>query len=274
MITCAFFNSMAINIAYPENMPNTALIQIHEALGQPDEQQGRRISSIEGKAASEAYQLIGLRSADVPLWVSGFAQVGICGSDWIRERQLQYGLKFEVLGSYRYGRKFFTKPKNEFVVPDDVEVNDTVDLKPNLVVGEYPHLMHEHLERKGWAGRIVDFGEGGEHADLRVFREECVQRGVMGIMISHGGIPEMVSVGRVYGFLVSETNGTKEENGIKVIDVVHEISMQLITTQYALQAREEEISEIARRMNEVYTLKYKEKPNNPIEGRISGERVL
>lgn len=265
---------MAIDIAYPENMEGTVLTHIHEALGQSQELKGRRIRYIEDKTSGETYQLIGLRSADIPSWTSGFAQLGICGSDWIRERQLQFGLKFEVLGSCRYGRKFFTEPKNEFVVPEDVEINDTGNLKPNLVVGEYPYLMHEHLEKKGWAGKIVDFGEAGEPADLKIFQEDCVQRGVMGIMISHGGIPEMVRTGRVYGFLVSETNGTKGENGIKVIDVVHEIEVQLIATQHTLQTRGEEIREIARRMNEVYTLKYKEKPSNPIEGQISRERAF
>lgn len=252
-------------IVFPENMPNTALVHIEKALGESTSLEGRRLRQIEAFDGN-TYQLMGLRSGDIPIWVTGTAQLGLCGSDWVAERLLQYKLDLVVLDSYRYGRQFYTQPKNELVVPQDVVAETTSDLEANVTVGEYEYTMRDHFQ-KNWSGRVTKFGDDPQITDLTDYRKVCIEKGEMGIVIAHGGIPELVRRFGVYGFMVSETNGTKTENGIKVVSVVHEIHTQLITTKEALLENEESIMAIQRKMQEAYNLNYKEKPMT------SGERA-
>lgn len=195
---------------------------------------GRTMSRIETDGENQDV-LIRLRSGDIPTVVRDICDVGIVGGDWLEEKQLEHWLDLEVLDTYQYGRKFFTSPKLELVVREDEDAQTAKSLRPSIVVGEYPNLMKMYFESMGWEGRVVKLGDDGSPNDPKEFRGFCQDNGLMGIHIVHGTISELVNTGAGYGVMVSETNGTKQENGLRTLDVIMDVKMKLVADPDALK---------------------------------------
>lgn len=222
-----------IKLATPRNMENTVDEHVGKT-GRPITYlKGRNISRIE--TFGEDYDIVmRLRSGDIPVKVRDICDVGIVGRDWLEEKKLELGLRLVVLDEYVYGREFFTDPRLEFVVSEDERADSAALLAPGIVSGEYPALMKKYLEEHGWEDRVVQLGVNGAPKDPKEFRRFCIEKGFMGLDIVHGTISELINAGAGYGFMVSETNGTKVDNGIKTLDVVIDAHPLLIADPDAL----------------------------------------
>ena len=203
---------------------------------------GRAINYLDGKHISrlesfaEDFDVVmRFRSADIPVKVRDICDVGIVGRDWVREKQIELpGLKLEVLDEYIYGREFFTDPRLEFIVSEEEQTQSPQELAPGIVSGEYTALMIKYLQENGWSDRIVQLGANGAPSDPKEFRRFCVEKGLMGLDIVHGTLSEIVNAGSGYGFMVSETNGTKDDNGVRALDVIIDAHPLLVADPDAL----------------------------------------
>ncbi len=180
------------------------------------------------------------RSMDIPLKVADGNDIGLCGSDCVEERELELGIKPEVLSEYIYGRKKFDGPQPtlDLIVPQDDQITRTRDIKPGtMILTEHPILVRLYLEQNGL--RVATLGrEEQAPKNPGEFRNWCREKGCIGIEIVHGRIAESVWNGEGYGIGVNESGSTLIENSLRVLDTLRKIEVQLIADYDALMDEE------------------------------------
>lgn len=220
-----------IKIVIPKNMSKSVIEHLEEA--------GRTVSFDEGKNLGTVLEtqdrVVRTRSFDIPFWVAEYYDVGLCGSDCVKETELARGIKLDVLSHYSYGREHYTTPTLDMVAHKDDKIQDASEIQPgSVVITEYPHLTIEFLKNKGIS--TAEIGkEKGVPSYPAEFHEWCKGNGVVGIEVLHGGIAEAVHEGDGYGVMVSETGKTLTENNLKVLDNIHKIETLLIADPHALR---------------------------------------
>ena len=181
-----------------------------------------------------------VRSMDIPVKVADGNDIGLCGSDCVEERELELGIKPEVLSEYIYGRKEFNGPQPtlDLIVPEDDEITRTRDIEPGtMILTEHPTLARLYLEQNGLRVAILGREERAPK-DPGEFRNWCRENGYVGIEIVHGRIAESVWNGEGYGIGVNESGKTLIENGLRVLDRLRKIEIQLIADHDALRDEE------------------------------------
>jgi len=198
--------------------------------------------------------VVRLRSFDIPVEVDDSCDIGLCGSDWVKEKELQLGIKLAILGEYNYGRSSGgNSPSLDLVVPNDNSLSSIQEVETgSMILTEYPNLTREHFTINGFEtaelGQTVDAPTSPDD-----FRDWCRQNGKIGIRVVHGAIPELVYVGAGHGVMVNESGKTLRKNDLKVVDTIHEIKTLLIADVDALNDdhKREEIESLRRDLGEV-----------------------
>lgn len=252
-----------LKIVIPANMEATVSEHLKRA--------GRPISFEEGRdfceVAGTGDQVIRLRSYDIPVEVGDRWDVGLCGSDWIKEKHLEHGIRPIRLAEFKYGRTFTHAPTLDLVVRKDDSITAVVDIEPGkIVITEHPLLTRAFLEDNGV--RVAQLGKNHGAPSLPdEFRTWCKSEGFVGVRTVHGRIAALVSLGEVYGVLVNETGKTLEDNQLKIIDTVEEISTVLIANRDTMQQKEAEIYSLKESLERAYLA-----IRGEIEGSSSVER--
>lgn len=178
-----------------------------------------------------------VRSLDIPIKVADGNDIGLCGSDCVEERELELGIKLEVISGYIYGRRKFNGPQPtlDLIVPEDDEIARTRDIEPGtMILTEHPALATLHLEQNDLRVAILGRGEQAPK-NPGEFRNWCRENGYVGIEIVHGRIAESVWNGEGYGIGVNESGDTLTQNGLRVLDTLRKIQVQLIADVEALR---------------------------------------
>lgn len=218
------------------------------------EEQGVEVVATNGKEG----QIIRWRSLDIPLEVHGGADVGIVGSDCVKERKLQFpGLDIEILAEFdSYGRKLFgIKPRLELITFNNNPISNPEEIPQGSIIRtEYPFLTKEFLEHLTF--KVAIMGETSPiFASPREFNLWCKEGGFIGIR-RIGGQPEsFASLGQeYYSTVVSETGKSLTVNPVKSIGTIEEIKMFLIVAESTLndKQKEREITSLAGDLREAY----------------------
>lgn len=243
-----------ISIAIPANM-ETTLEHLRLA--------GRPVTFADGRddgiVETTGDQVIRLRSYDVPLVVGISAHVGLCGSDMVEERSMQFVKRPVILSEYVYGRQFKSnQPTLDLVAPKNERATRINDLEPgSIVVTEYPNLTKNLLEENSIrTEQFLDTNTTPD--DLRDFIDHCTREAIVGTVVAHGRVPAIMrhlNGFRVYGVLVNESGKTLRVNELKVLERIHRIRILLIADPEALnEGISGEIEGLKKILDEAYIL--------------------
>lgn len=192
---------------------------------------GQEIGTIYGEGENY-HKVLRLRSFDIPAEVSDSCDVGLCGADWVAEKELELDLGLSVLNKdeqFMYGREILTSaPRLELMIRQEDSIKSTAKLKPGIVLGEQPRLIKNYFEENGWKGKVAQMGQDGAPGKPKDFRKYCEENELMGIRIVHGKIASLVRSGAGYGIGVNETNKTITDNGLKVLDKLMDVPVLLV----------------------------------------------
>lgn len=223
-----------LKILVPKNMP-TVIKHLKEA--------GRTVSFVNGShlgiIAQTNDEIDFMRSGDIPFYVSYSHDVGLCGSDWYKEK-LSIRKRLVVLGGhlrgdpigYPYGREFHSSsPSLDLVARDDDGISTAREIMPGaMVITEHPRLTREYLGINGL--RVAQFEQVPEAPDddANEFRRWCKEKGLVAMSVVHGGIDVAVARGAGYGIMINETGDTLRNSNLKVVDsLIPEIKTLLIS---------------------------------------------
>ena len=158
-----------------------------------------------------------LRPQEIPSYVAkGYFDLGISGTDWIRESKADVVTVAEL----NYGKQGPGKVKLVVAVPDCEGITSARDIKPNSrVATEYPELTRSFFERLG-IQVDVQYSYGATEAK----------------------VPELTDV----VVDLTETGSTLRKNGLKIVDVMMESTSELIANKksWADPEKREEIQAI------------------------------
>ena len=251
------------------------------------EETGRRVVFPEGQDLTTVEgsedQVARLRSFDIPVEVESGFDIGFCGSDWVKEKELELGLRYIKFGRFAFGRTFEgPQPKLELIASKDSGISEVKNIEPGRVVlTEYPLLTKQFLEEKG----IKTFKHGdlsydnGERPPTHPsdFRKWCQDEGLVGIRVVHGRIAALARANGTVGVMVNETGGTLEKNSLTVVETIMPIETELIGNidSFNDERKRAEMNSFDREINEAYNrLKDGEsREGNEARG-LSGERFL
>ena len=143
-----------------------------------------------------------LRPQEIPSYVAkGYFDLGISGTDWIRESKADVVTVTEL----NYGKQGPGKVKLVVAVPDGDGITSARDIKPNSrVATEYPELTRSFFERLG-IQVDVQYSYGATEAK----------------------VPELTDV----VVDLTETGSTLRKNGLKIVDVMMESTSELIANK-------------------------------------------
>jgi len=143
-----------------------------------------------------------LRPQEIPSYVAkGYFDLGISGTDWIRESKADVVTVTELY----YGKQGPGKVKLVVAVPDGDGITSARDIKPNSrVATEYPELTRSFFERLG-IQVDVQYSYGATEAK----------------------VPELTDV----VVDLTETGSTLRKNGLKIVDVMMESTSELIANK-------------------------------------------
>lgn len=106
--------------------------------------------------------IVTFRSQDIPLEVGQIADVGIVGSDWVKERQLEFPrLDIKILTEFdSYGREFGTKPKLQLIAFGSNPVSEPGQIPAGTIIRtEQPYLTREFLMENFGFEKVEIMGE-------------------------------------------------------------------------------------------------------------------
>lgn len=140
-----------------------------------------------------------LRPQEIPTYVAkGYFDLGISGTDWIRESEADVYKVCEM----NYGKRGPGKVKVVVAVPDGHDMKSARDIRPgSRVATEYPNLTRRFFEDLGIPVDI-QYSYGATEAK----------------------VPELTDV----VVDLTETGSTLRKNGLKIIDVIMESTSELI----------------------------------------------
>jgi ATP phosphoribosyltransferase len=143
-----------------------------------------------------------LRPQEIPSYVAkGYFDLGISGTDWIRESKADVVTVTEL----NYGKQGPGKVKLVVAVPDGERIASARDIKPNSrVATEYPELTRAFFEELG-IQVDVQYSYGATEAK----------------------VPELTDV----VVDLTETGSTLRKNGLKIVDVIMESTSELIANK-------------------------------------------
>jgi ATP phosphoribosyltransferase len=143
-----------------------------------------------------------LRPQEIPSYVAkGYFDLGISGTDWIRESKADVVTVTEL----NYGKQGPGKVKLVVAVPDGDGITSARDIRPNSrVATEYPELTRSFFERLG-IQVDVQYSYGATEAK----------------------VPELTDV----VVDLTETGSTLRKNGLKIVDVMMESTSELIANK-------------------------------------------
>lgn len=251
-----------LKIVVPENM-NKVLEHLQEAGRTARFENGRRLGRIE----ETGDLIVRIRSGDIPLWVADSCDIGLCGSDWVEERERELGIKLEVLNldnGYRYGRESLTSPTLDLVTLKDDGVSSASEIADGaLIATEYPLITRVHFEEKG--KKVAVLGrEASAPTEPGEFRHWCQENGRIAFEVVHGGIAEHVSIGAGYGVMVNESGGTLRKNDLRTVETIREVRILLIADPQILRVDEKEkaVESLYRDLERAYLTFYGESEEN------------
>jgi hypothetical protein len=196
------------------------------------------------------------RSFDVPVEVAAGKDIGLCGSDWVYEKEMELGLGLQVSASYSYGRKPQTVPTLDFIARQDYRYNSVGLAEPGtMFVGEYPLLITEELERAGRKVEQLGKNPDAPNNDPEMFREWCRERESVGLRIVHGRISALVADNpNTIGVMINESGATLRKKNLKKLDTIQEVKALLVVNPRSFQDPETkaEIEGIIKSLNEAY----------------------
>ena len=202
------------------------------------------------------------RSQDIPLEVGQVADVGIVGSDWVKERQLEFrGLDIRVLTEFdSYGREFGTKPKLQLITFGSNPVSEPGQIPAGTIIRtEQPYLTRKFLmDNFGFKKVEIMGGNSRSFKKPQEFDLWCLENGVIGLR-RIGGQPESFAalLGETgFATVVNETGQSLSINNLKDIATIEEIKVNLITTEEILAdlGKRGEIERLKKDLEEAYLL--------------------
>lgn len=212
-----------------------------------------------GRIAETDDLVVQLRSYDIPVEVEDTCDVGLCGSDWVEEKKMEFGVDLVVLSEYLYGRDFVQPPRLELVTRKDNPVSSLDELKPgSIIVTEVPLLTRRFLIQHNLKNVVILGGNEGVPKLPDGFRKWCEREGAVGLRTVHGREGGLINIGSDYGVMVNETGTKLERNQLKVIETIQEIKTQLIADRDAFRIKEEEISSLHQDLDRAYLTIYGE----------------
>ncbi len=243
-----------IKIAVPEGMSLTTLVHLSRAGYRPVFDGDRR----DGKILGTKDEIIKVRSYDIPVEVADGCHVGLVGSDWVEERELELGSQLvETRASFKYGREFnpSNHPTLDFIARDDSPIESLGDVKPGqIILTEYPNITKNELAKYGHD--VVTYGESRfMPQEPKLFRDWLKGEGYVGIRVVHGSIAALVNNhSGALGVMVNETGGTLKRYNMRVVSNLRDIDIQLIVNPFAMarQSKEREITAFQQKMEEAY----------------------
>ncbi|MBI4037665.1 hypothetical protein HY382_01300 [Candidatus Curtissbacteria bacterium] len=247
-----------ISIAVPANMETT--LEHLKLSGRPVTFADRRDDGI---VETTGDQVIRLRSYDIPLVVGFSANIGLCGSDMVAERQMQFVKRHEILSEYIYGRQFKSnQPTLDLVAPQNERIKTVREIEPGSIIAtEYPNLTRSLLEDNDMKTDLF-LDSQTTPDDLKEFITGCKDEGLVGMVIVHGRVPAVMhhlNGYGVYGVLVNESGKTLKDNNLKILERIHRITTQLIVDPDALKSEiAEEIEGLRKNLDETYIMRIKE----------------
>lgn len=143
-----------------------------------------------------------LRPQEIPSYVArGYFDLGISGTDWIRESEADVVTVTEL----NYGKQGPGKVKVVVAVPDSEDISSAEEIRPNSrVATEYPRLTKAFFKRLGIPAD-VQYSYGATEAK----------------------VPELTDV----VVDLTETGSTLCKNGLKIVDVIMESTSELIANK-------------------------------------------
>jgi len=143
-----------------------------------------------------------LRPQEIPSYVAkGYFDLGISGTDWIRESKADVVTVTEL----NYGKQGPGKVKLVVAVPDGDGIRSAKDIKPNSrVATEYPELTSSFFRKLG-IQVDVQYSYGATEAK----------------------VPELTDV----VVDLTETGSTLRKNGLKIVDVIMESTSELVANK-------------------------------------------
>ena len=143
-----------------------------------------------------------LRPQEIPSYVAkGYFDLGISGTDWIRESKADVVTVTEL----NYGKQGPGKVKLVVAVPDCDGIRSAKDIKPNSrVATEYPELTSSFFRKLG-IQVDVQYSYGATEAK----------------------VPELTDV----VVDLTETGSTLRKNGLKIVDVIMESTSELVANK-------------------------------------------
>lgn len=213
-------------------------------------------------------QVIRLRSYDIPLVVGFSANIGLCGSDMVAERSMQFIKRHEILSEYIYGRQFNSnQPTLDLVAPQNERLKSVRDIEPGSIIAtEYPNLTRNLLEDNNIRTDLF-LDSQATPDDLKDFITNCKREEIVGMVIVHGRVPAVMhhlNGYGVYGVLVNESGKTLKDNGLKILERIHRIRTQLIVDPEALEGEiSGEIEGLKKQLDEAYILRINRESEGP-----------
>lgn len=198
-------------------------------------------------------KVVWLRSYDIPVEVISTCDVGLCGSDWVEEKKLEHGINPVVLGSYGYGRHFNApSPRLELVTDQNNPASCAQDIEPgSIIVTEEPRLTRKFLEGLGL--KVAHLGQNhGAPLLPREFSRWCKNEGFIGLRSVHGREAGLIHMGSEFGVMVNERGDKLNLNGLKVVEILHEIKTLLIADQEALRVKGNEVYQLRDDLDAAY----------------------
>ncbi|NYT01486.1 MAG: ATP phosphoribosyltransferase [Methanosarcinales archaeon] len=158
-----------------------------------------------------------LRPQEIPGYVArGYFDLGISGTDWIRESESDV----VTVATLNYGKQGPGKVKVVVAVPEDQDIKSARDVLPgSRIATEYPKLTKSFFDSLGIPVE-VQFSYGATEAK----------------------VPELTDV----VVDLTETGSTLKKNGLKIVDVILESTSELIANRdsWADTVKREEIEAV------------------------------
>lgn len=263
-----------LKIAVPEGMSDTTLVHLTRAGYRPVFENERRDGRIIGRKDT----IIKVRSYDIPVEVADGCHVGLVGSDWIDERELELGEQLvNSIASFPYGRKFIpsNSPTLDFIASEDSPIRSLEDIRPGqIVLTEYPNLTRKKLESSGHS--VVEYGESRFlPKEPKLFRDWLKGEGYVGIRVVHGSIAALINNhSGALGVMVNETSDTLRNNNVRIVTNLMGIETKLIVNPFVMarQSKEKEINVFREAMENAWSnIRQELEANTPSpEGLLNG----
>lgn len=199
------------------------------------------------------------RSQEIPLEVGGLADVGIVGSDWVKERELEFpGLEIKVLAEFdSYGRHFGTRPRLELITSVNNPIKATHEIpKGSVIRTEHLYLTREFFKKMGFDVAIMERTSSVFNSPPE-FDQWCKENGIIGLRRIAGQPESFASLEQVgYSTVVTETGTSLMINPVKSIETIENIKILLITTINTVNDPERriEIDRLTKDLNKAYFL--------------------